>query len=76
MKGSIKKLKNNLEQIFKKYNVNITSNNENRDAIDILEDIYLKITGDEWNRLCQDIANIESAQGDIFDEARNRPYKP
>lgn len=64
-----------LQDIFDRHNILIMSNDGIRNAIDILEDLYLKINGEEWNKIVQEIANKESIEGSIFDEARNRPYK-
>lgn len=66
---------NILEQIFKKYNISLEKNNKLRNPIDILEDVYLKLNGDDWNTLCSIIAKTESQEGPIFDMARGRPYE-
>lgn len=65
-----------MQDIFEKHNIKIVHENTSRDAVDILEDLYLKINGEEWNRIVQEIATVESTSGSIFDLARNRPYKP
>lgn len=64
-----------IEQIFQKYNIALTKDNELRNPIDILEDLYLRLNGDDWNSLCSVIAQTESQEGFIFDIARGRPYK-
>jgi hypothetical protein len=63
-----------LENIFKKYKINLFQNEQLRDPIDILEDLYLKLNTDEYVSLMKEISSTESLEGHIFDEARNKPY--
>ena len=69
-------MNNTLEDIFKKYRIDIKTNSMNRNPIDILEDLYLKISANDWNNIVKDISETESVEGHIFDEARNRFYRP
>lgn len=64
-----------LEQIFKKHGINIKDNNGNiRNAIDILEDMYLKLNTREFNKIMFELQE-EERYSNIFDEARGRSYK-
>lgn len=65
-----------LKDILSKYNINIVSKGTVRNSVDVLEDLYLKINGDEWNKIVEEIAKTESIEGPIFDQARDRLYKP
>lgn len=64
-----------LENIFTLYGIQLKTNNEYRHIVDILEDIYLKLSVDEYKKLLQDISQVESTENFIFDQARNRPYQ-
>jgi hypothetical protein len=64
-----------LVDIFKKYNVLLTSGEGFRNIIDVLEDLYLKISSAEYEAIIKTIADTESTKGHIFDKARNRPYQ-
>lgn len=66
---------NNLQNIFKSFGISLYNLDKQRDLIDVLEDIYLKLSTEEFDKLIKKIAVIESEVGHIFDEARNRPYR-
>lgn len=64
-----------LEQIFEKYGVSLKdSTGELRNAIDILEDIYLKMNAAELKLLLFEISE-EELNANIFDDARGRKYR-
>jgi hypothetical protein len=64
-----------LEQIFEKYGVSLKdSTGELRNAIDILEDIYLKMNAAELRLLLFEISE-EELNANIFDDARGRKYR-
>lgn len=64
-----------LIKLFQMYGIELMEYDKFRHPIDILEDIYLKLSIDEYKKLMEDIANLESKEGFIFDLARSRPYK-
>jgi hypothetical protein len=64
-----------LEDIFNFYNIKIFDNNECRNVVDVLEDMFLKINTTEYAALMEKISLIESREGYIFDRARKREYK-
>lgn len=64
-----------LNNIFLQYGLNLMDNENFRHPVDILEDMFLKLNVDEYIKIMQTIASIESREGFIFDMARNRPYK-
>jgi hypothetical protein len=64
-----------LEQIFEKYGISLKdSTGEVRNAIDILEDIYLKMNAAELKLLLFEISE-EELNANIFDDARDRKYR-
>lgn len=64
-----------LEQIFQKYGVSLKdSTGEIRNAIDVLEDIYLKMNAAELKLLLFEISE-EELHSNIFDNARGRQYR-
>jgi hypothetical protein len=64
-----------LEQIFEKYGVSLKdSTGELRNAIDIFEDIYLKMNAAELKLLLFEISE-EELNANIFDDARGRKYR-
>jgi predicted CopG family antitoxin len=66
---------NHLQNIFKSFGISLYNLDKQRDLIDVLEDIYLKLSTEEFDKLIKKISMIESEVGHIFDEARNGPYK-
>lgn len=64
-----------LKKIFKKYNIDLLDKNgQLRNVIDVLEDMYLKLSPKEFNLLTYEISEEEKYRN-IFDEIRNRSYK-
>lgn len=64
-----------LERIFKKHNIDLKNKDGSiRNAIDIIEDMYLKLNSVEFNYIMFEIME-EERYGNIFDEARGRSYK-
>lgn len=64
-----------LEDIFGSFGIKLFDNNEYRHAVDILEDLFLKINNKEYALLMEKVAQTESVTGHLFDIARQRPYK-
>jgi hypothetical protein len=65
-----------LESIFEKYQISLKdSKDQYRHPVDIIEDLFLKLSNKEYSNLMQNIADTESVYGHIFDQARERPYK-
>lgn len=64
-----------LESLLQSFGIEIYKDNEVRNVVDVLEDLYLKISPEEYHRIVQEIASTEAKQGHIFDQARNRPYQ-
>jgi hypothetical protein len=64
-----------LSNILSQYNISLVEADGLRSVVDFLEDFFLKINIDEYQKIMQDIAQAESIEGHIFDQARNRPYK-
>jgi hypothetical protein len=64
-----------LIEIFNKYGIELKSNDQFRHPVDILEDIYLKLNNNEYNKMMELISKVESSESFIFDEARSRPYQ-
>jgi hypothetical protein len=64
-----------LEQIFDKYSIPLKdSTGEIRNAVDIIEDIYLKLNAAELKFLLFEISE-EERDANIFDDARGRKYR-
>jgi hypothetical protein len=64
-----------LEDIFKQYGVRLRDDEGNlRNLIDVIEDIYLKLSPSEFNRIMREITE-EEKYSNIFDAARNRQYR-
>jgi hypothetical protein len=64
-----------LEEIFAKYGIKIKNQDGSlRNVVDVLEDMYLKLSYSESNRLFMEIGE-EEKWINIFDEARNRKYR-
>jgi hypothetical protein len=66
---------NLLIDIMKRHNIELVEAKESRNVIDVLEDIYLKLSAEEFKVLVKEISQAETEHGHIFDLARNRPYK-
>ena len=64
-----------LLEIFNKHNIVLKDQDDYRHPVDILEDMYLKLSIDEYRDIMKEISDTESIEGFIFDEARNRVYK-
>jgi hypothetical protein len=64
-----------LQQIFHQFNIELFDENGLRNVIDVLEDLYLKLTPKEFNCILAHIAETEQEEGHIFDQARNKPYE-
>ena len=64
-----------LEKAFKKYGINIkNSDGSFRMMVDVLEDMYLKLSGTEINYLFYEISEYEK-DTNVFDNSRGRKYK-
>lgn len=64
-----------LEEIFAAYGIQMRNTDGSlRNLIDILEDMYLKLTPNEFNRIMFEIGE-EEKYSNIFDHARQRKYK-
>jgi hypothetical protein len=69
-----KEKKMTLEQIFKKYGIRIFNEEQQpRNIIDVLEDLYLKISPIEFSRIMFEISE-EEKYSNIFNNARGRTY--
>lgn len=66
---------NKLQNIFQSFGIDIQRNNQHRHVVDVLEDIFLKISKEEFALIIEKIAAVESTEGHIFDQARNKPYE-
>jgi hypothetical protein len=64
-----------LFEIFEKHGIDLKRENQFRNPVDILEDMYLKLNTEEYVSLMKKISETESKEGFIFDLARNKPYK-
>lgn len=64
-----------IQNIFNSYNIELIKNGVYRHPIDILEDIYLKLSTKEYDDLVKTISRLETKDGHIFDDARDRPYE-
>lgn len=64
-----------LEQIFYKYRIRLrNSDGSLRDLVDVLEDMYLKLSSYEFTQIMYEIAEEEKFDN-IFDLARGRAYR-
>lgn len=64
-----------LEEIFAKYNIKIRKENGRiRNAIDILEDMYLRLGNGDFSKIMYEIQE-EEKECDVFDKARGRRYE-
>lgn len=63
-----------LEDLFLKHKIKLKDEDGDfRHPIDIIEDMYLKLNGIEFNKLCYEISE-EELKNDIFNECRMRHY--
>jgi hypothetical protein len=63
-----------LNEVFKKYGINLRDENDNlRNVVDVLEDMYLKMNLIEYNDMMTEIARSEEEEF-IFDNERGRKY--
>lgn len=65
----------NLEEIFNLYNISLKNEDQLRNVIDVLEDMYLKLNLEEYQKLMKAISESEKLYGPIFDKTRNKPYE-
>jgi hypothetical protein len=64
-----------LEEITKKYNIDLRdSDGDLRNVIDVLEDMFLRLSTAEYLRLMFEIAE-EEKHYNLFDDARARKYR-
>jgi hypothetical protein len=64
-----------LEEIFAQYGIELREKDGSlRNVIDVLEDMYLKLTPSEFNKITMEIGD-EEKWSNIFDQARNRKYR-
>ena len=64
-----------LEEIAKKYGIELrNSDGDLRNVIDVLEDMFLKLSTAEYIKLMFEISE-EEKNYDLFDEARGRKYR-
>jgi hypothetical protein len=64
-----------LEEIFAKYGIQIkNSNGVLRNFVDIFEDMYLKLSLSELNKILIEISE-EEKWDNIFDKARDEKYR-
>lgn len=64
-----------LEKIYEKHGIKIKDKDGNpRHVVDVLEDMYLKLTLAEFAKISFEIGE-EELMKDIFDSARQRKYK-
>jgi hypothetical protein len=64
-----------LEDIFKQYGIMLRDDEGNlRNLIDVIEDMYLKLSPSEFSRIMREITE-EEKYSNIFDAARNRQYR-
>lgn len=64
-----------LEEVFATYGIQLRNlDGSLRNLIDVLEDMYLKLTPMEFHKLTFELAE-EEKYSNIFDQARKRYYK-
>ena len=64
-----------LEEIMKKYGIDLRDiRRDVRNAVDILEDMFLKLSTSEYVKLMFEISE-EEKNYDLFDMARGRKYR-
>lgn len=64
-----------LEEVFANYGITLRNEDGSlRNLIDVLEDMYLKLTPFEFHKLTYELSE-EEKYSNIFDQARERDYK-
>jgi hypothetical protein len=64
-----------LEQITRKYGIELrNSDGDLRNVVDVLEDMFLKLSTAEYIKLMFEISE-EEKNYDLFDDARGRKYR-
>lgn len=64
-----------LEHILGKHGIHIkNSNGTMRNVVDVIEDLYLQISRDEYYNIMMEIA-IAEVDFSVFDNSRGRPYE-
>ena len=64
-----------LEQIFYKYGIKLrNSEGDLRNLVDVLEDMYLKLSSYEFTKIMFEVTEEEKFEN-IFDLARGRAYR-
>lgn len=64
-----------LEKIFKKHGIKLKDVNGNiRNVVDVLEDMYLKLSPAEFSKIMFEIME-EEKYANVFDDLRGRSYK-
>ena len=64
-----------LDKIFKKYGITLKNTDGSiRNTIDVLEDMYLKLTPAEFNKIMYEVSE-EERYSNIFDDERGRKYR-
>lgn len=64
-----------LEKIFAKFNINLRKENGRiRNVIDVLEDMYLRLTPTDFIQIMREIEEEEKEEN-VFDKARGRKYE-
>ena len=64
-----------LERIFKKYGIELKNNDGTyRMMVDVLEDMYLRLSTRELNMMFYEMSEDEK-YANVFDDARGRSYK-
>jgi hypothetical protein len=64
-----------LEEILYSFNIQLMDKDQHRHVVDVLEDLFLKLSVLEYQRLIENIAKTEEKEGHIFDQSRNRSYQ-
>ena len=65
---------NNLDRIARKYEINLFNKDGTlRNTIDVLEDMYSKMTAKTFSQMMYEIQEEEFCE-DLFNQARNRKY--
>lgn len=65
---------NNLDRIARKYEINLFNKDGTlRNTIDVLEDMYSKMTAKTFSQMMYEIQEEEFC-GDLFNQARNKKY--
>ncbi|MFW6030023.1 MAG: hypothetical protein ACOCRO_07180 [Halanaerobiales bacterium] len=65
-----------LEEIFEYHGISLRNDaGEIRNAVDVIEDMYLKLNPYEFGFIVDKISRTEQRVGHIFDKERQRQYK-